>query len=205
MRSSAPNTGLAVFSRLRLNLSAKTVSRYCNSVVSDPLRTKQSSSLYLEGLFGVICVHVPTIDTIVELLELEQILMCRAECTHFTVLANVPEEHHGSPFIACLNSCPPILKVFECAKPDIVLAKHSVGLDNANAPLPFPLPAYARDVVLGSICISRGSRARLIALLDLDLTVLWHELGLRGSLLKLASSGDGLLKRLESVAGTGLL
>jgi hypothetical protein len=36
MRSSAPSTGLAVFSRLKLNSLAKTVLRYYNGTVSYP-------------------------------------------------------------------------------------------------------------------------------------------------------------------------
>ena len=31
---------------------------------------------YLESLFGVVRVHVPPVESIVELLELEQILVC---------------------------------------------------------------------------------------------------------------------------------
>jgi len=47
MRSSAPNPSLAVFFRLRLDsLSAKTVSRYCVGVVSNPLYTSSDEVCY---------------------------------------------------------------------------------------------------------------------------------------------------------------
>ena len=78
MRLSAPKTGLGVFSRLRWNSSARIVSRYYNGPVSNWVGTSslKSSLLYLESLFGIICVHVLTIDPVVELLELQQILVC---------------------------------------------------------------------------------------------------------------------------------
>jgi hypothetical protein len=59
--------------------------------------------LYLESLFSVVCVHVPPVESIVELLELEQILVCRAKRAHPVVLADVTEKHHSGPFFACLD------------------------------------------------------------------------------------------------------
>jgi hypothetical protein len=68
---------------------------------------------------GVICVHVPPVELIVELLELKQILICRVERTHPIVLADVTEKHHSGPFVACSDSCPPICYASKFAEPSV--------------------------------------------------------------------------------------
>jgi hypothetical protein len=78
--------------------------------------------LYLKSLFGIVRIHVPPVETIVELLKLEQILVCQAERVHPVVLADITEKHHGGPFVACSDSCPPILYVSEFAEPSVVSA-----------------------------------------------------------------------------------
>jgi hypothetical protein len=78
---------------------------------------------YLESLFGVVRVHVPPIESIIELLKPEQILVCQAKCAHPIVLIDVTEKHHSSPFIACSDSCLLILYASELAEPSIVLAQ----------------------------------------------------------------------------------
>lgn len=84
---------------------------------------------YLKSLFGVVCVYVPLVESIVELLELEQILVCRAKRAHPIVLADVTEKHHSGPFFACLDSCPPIFYASEFAEPNIVSTQQSAGLE----------------------------------------------------------------------------
>ena len=49
---------------------------------------------YLESLFGVVRVDMPPVKSIVELLEIEQILVCQAERAHPVVLADITEKHH---------------------------------------------------------------------------------------------------------------
>lgn len=36
---------------------------------------QRSVLLYNESIFGIICVHVPAVDSVVELLELEKVLV----------------------------------------------------------------------------------------------------------------------------------
>jgi hypothetical protein len=114
------------------------------------------------------------VDSVVELLELEQILVCRAERAHPVVLADISEKHHSGSFVACSHGCPPILLASEFAEPGVALIQQSEGLDKATASLPFPLSTYATDVLLGGICIFRGQRARPIELLYIGLVVLWR-------------------------------
>jgi hypothetical protein len=112
------------------------------------------------------------VDSVVELLELEQILVCRAERAHPVVLADISEKHHSSSFVVCAHGCPPILFASEFAEPGVALIEQSEGSNKATASLPFPLPTYATDVLLGGVCIFRGQRARPIKLLYIGLVVL---------------------------------
>jgi hypothetical protein len=77
---------------------------------------------YLESLFGVVRVYVPPVELIVELLELELILVCRAERAHPVVLVDITEKHYSRPFVVCSDSCPPILYASEFAEPSVVSA-----------------------------------------------------------------------------------
>jgi hypothetical protein len=63
---------------------------------------------------------MPSVDSVVELLELKQILMYRTECTYPIILTDIPEEHHSNPLVAFLNSGSPVLLVSEFAEPDII-------------------------------------------------------------------------------------
>jgi hypothetical protein len=63
-----------------------------------------------------------SIDSIVELLKLKQILMYRTECAHPVILTDISKEHHGSPFVAISNSCSPVLLVSELAEPEVISA-----------------------------------------------------------------------------------
>ena len=102
---------------------------------------------YLESLFSIIRVHELPVDSVVELLKLEQVLVCRAECAHLVVLADITEKHHSGPFVACSDDCPPILYASEFAESSVVSAQQSAGPARAIASLPFPLPTYATDVL----------------------------------------------------------
>jgi hypothetical protein len=77
------------------------------------------------------------VDSVVELLELKQILVCRTERAHLVVLADILEKHHGGSFVACSHSCPPILLASKFAEPGVALIEQSEGLDKVTASLPF--------------------------------------------------------------------
>jgi hypothetical protein len=114
------------------------------------------------------------VDLVVELLELKQILVCRAERAHPVVLTDISEKHHGGSFVACSHSCLLILLASEFAEPSVALIQRSKDSDKATASLPFPLPTYATNVLLGGVCIFRAQRARPIKLLYISLIVLWR-------------------------------
>ncbi len=61
------------------------------------------------------------VDSVVELLELEQILVCRAECAYPVILADISEKHHGGSFVACSHGCLPILLTSKFAEPSVAL------------------------------------------------------------------------------------
>jgi hypothetical protein len=96
------------------------------------------------------------VNSVVELLELEQILVCQAERAHPVVLADISEKHYSSSFVACSHSCLLILLASEFAEPGVALIQQSEGLDKATASLPFPLLTYATNVLLGGVCIFQG-------------------------------------------------
>jgi len=129
IKSSAPNTSMAVFSHFRPSSSAKTVSRYCVSAVSNLLCTSKDKSCRhtLKTSFGVVRVHMLSIEFIVELLKLEQILVCQAKRMHLILLTDETEKHYSSPFITCLDGCLLILYASEFAEHSIVLAQESAG------------------------------------------------------------------------------
>ena len=52
---------------------------------------------YLKDPFGAICVHMLSVYSVVELLELEQILVCRAERAHPAVFTDIVEKLHRGP------------------------------------------------------------------------------------------------------------
>ena len=91
------------------------------------------------------------VDSVVELLELEQILVSRAVRAHPIVLAHVSEKHHGGSFIACSDACSLVLLASEFGEPGVALVSRVNGSDGATASLPFPFPTYATDVLLGGI------------------------------------------------------
>jgi hypothetical protein len=122
--------------------------------------------------------------------------VCRAERMHPVVLADITEKHHSSPFVACLDGCLPILYASEFAEPSVVSAQQSAGPDRAIASLPFPLPTYATDVLLGGMCIFQRQRVRAIELLNIGLVVLWRELRLLCPLAKVITPGDEFLQLL---------
>ena len=82
-----------------------------------------------------------------------------------------------------------------------MLVRDCVVVDNEHASLPFPLPTYATDVVLGGVCISQSQRARAVAFLDLGLVILWRKFGLYGSSSPFATSDREVLEPLGSVNG----
>jgi hypothetical protein len=80
-----------------------------------------------------------------------------------------------------------------------VSAQQSAGPATAIASLPFPLPTYATDVLLGGICIFRRQRVSAIELLNIGLVVLWRELRLLWPLPKSITPGDEFLQLLWGV------
>ena len=104
------------------------------------------------------------VDSVVELLELEKILVCRAKCAHLIVLADILKKHHSSSFVACSDCCLPILLVSEFAEPVVALIQQSEGLDKATASLPFPLPTYATDILLGGAASMLYGVLRLVGI-----------------------------------------
>lgn len=123
IRSSAPNTGFAVFSRLKVKSLTKIVSRYYDYIINNLFQKNSNKACYLsylENFFRIICIHMPSVDSIVKLLELKQILMYRTECAHPIILTDISEEHHSNSFVAFLNSCPLVLLVSEFAESDVM-------------------------------------------------------------------------------------
>jgi hypothetical protein len=68
---------------------------------------------------------VTPINSIIELLELKQVLVGRVERLNFIVLADEEEKQHSRPFIALLDSSSPVYTL-KLAEPDFELVRAGV-------------------------------------------------------------------------------
>jgi hypothetical protein len=112
-----------------------------------------------------------TVVMIIQLLELEQVLVRRAECIQLVVFTHITEKGDAHAFRTLLKASKPIGRFREVTESEIMLASRSYSARRESLLVLNPLPPNTVDVINSSIGMLGLHRAWSVMLLleSLDL------------------------------------